>query len=210
MSKPAITAMSFVVCLVVIIEYYFKIPSITALSQSFQNWAVTISAFALGVGCINLCFIHVQNIRNRRPRADASVVLLGFLGVTFAIGLFQGMNSPAYEFIFGRIYAPLIQSSAGLLIFYVITAALRAFRLRNLDAWVLLIATTLVMLGNAPFGSAVFSRLPLVKNWILTVPNMAGQRAVIIGGSLGIIATAFRTILGIEVFRTGSSDTKPS
>jgi predicted membrane protein len=210
MVKTITGAISFVVGMVMILEYYFKLPALSSVAKAWQNWAVIISAFALGAGCINLFGIHVRNVAQRKTRYQASAILLACMVITLIIGLGQGIDSPSYNFIFKQLYSPLVQSSAGLLIFYIVTAALRAFRLRNIDAWCLLISTTLVMLGNAPFGRLIYGRFPDVANWILTVPNMAGQRAVVIGGSLGIIATALRTILGLEATRGGSAGVGPS
>jgi len=34
--------------------------------------------------------------------------------------------------------------------------------------------------------------------WIMNVPNLAAQRAIVIGIGLGIVATALKVVLGIE------------
>jgi len=34
--------------------------------------------------------------------------------------------------------------------------------------------------------------------WIMDVPNLAGQRAIMIGISLGVISMSLRIILGVE------------
>jgi hypothetical protein len=35
-------------------------------------------------------------------------------------------------------------------------------------------------------------------NWIMDIPNTAGQRAIMMGAALGVVATSLRVILGIE------------
>ncbi len=204
--KTVTSTISLVVGLTMIIEYYFKMPVLSQFAALLQNWVVIMSAFAIGLGFFNLLRVHTRNVQQKKPRWDASVVLLVFLIGTLVIGQTLGMNSPLYNYIFGRIYTPLVQSSSGLLIFFIITAALRAFRLRNTDAWFLLVSCILVMLGNAPFGTLISAKFPTIKEWIIAVPNMAGQRAIGIGASLGIIATALRTILGLEVTQRSTTE----
>ncbi len=43
-----------------------------------------------------------------------------------------------------------------------------------------------------------FLSLPILQEWIFNVPTAAGARAVMIGIGLGVIATSFRIITGIE------------
>jgi len=35
-------------------------------------------------------------------------------------------------------------------------------------------------------------------NWIMQMPNTAGQRAIMIGIALGMVSTSLRIILGLE------------
>ena len=52
----------------------------------------------------------------------------------------------------------------------------------------------LYFLGSLPS----FLSLPILQEWIFNVPTAAGARAVMIGIGLGVIATSFRIITGIE------------
>ena len=86
-----------------------------------------------------------------------------------------------------------------LLAFFIASAAYRAFRARNLLASLLLASALIVMLRfnpYLPFGSDVL--MADTSNWLMNVPNMAAQRAMVIGIGLGIVATAMKVILGIE------------
>jgi cytochrome b subunit of formate dehydrogenase len=40
--------------------------------------------------------------------------------------------------------------------------------------------------------------IPVIQDWIFAYPAMAGSRALMIGISLGIIATSFRIIIGLD------------
>ena len=48
-----------------------------------------------------------------------------------------------------------------------------------------------------PTQPAIFF-LPSLQEWIYTVPNLAGARAIMIGIGLGIIVTSLRYIFGLE------------
>tara|TARA_B100000579_G_C22192880_1_gene559310 strand:- start:99 stop:539 length:441 start_codon:yes stop_codon:yes gene_type:complete len=140
-----------------------------------------------------------------------------------------------------------------LLAFFVASASYRAFRIRNFEATLLLVAGIILMLGRVPIGELIpwwmvstlmmfgigaliapiipkkqhlfsiilvgiislcsigfyldwsslenipyFLSIPNLSQWIFDYPTAAGSRAIMIGIALGIIATSFRIILGIE------------
>jgi hypothetical protein len=61
-----------------------------------------------------------------------------------------------------------------------------------------LIAGTIVMFGRVPLGEYLVSNIGGLAEWILIVPNTAARRAILIGISLGVIATSLKIIFGIE------------
>src|SRR5512147_1512058 len=92
-----------------------------------------------------------------------------------------------------------------LLAFYVASAAFRAFRVRNLEATILLVSAVIVMLGRIPLGDYIFSAFPggetwlgRFTEWMMDKPNTAAQRGIIIGAALGAASLSLRVILGIE------------
>ncbi len=85
-----------------------------------------------------------------------------------------------------------------LLAFYNASASFRAFRARNLEAALLLVAAALIMIGRVPLGEAIFPPITAVQQWIMEFPNTAAKRAIMIGVGLGMTATALKLMLGIE------------
>jgi len=54
------------------------------------------------------------------------------------------------------------------------------------------------MIGRVPIGSALWDGMPGTTTWIMLVPNLAAKRAILIGASLGAVATGMKIILGLE------------
>jgi hypothetical protein len=60
------------------------------------------------------------------------------------------------------------------------------------------------MLGRVPLGQLLTrglpekATLPWITETIMTYPNMAAFRGILIGAALGVMATGLRIILGIE------------
>jgi hypothetical protein len=66
-------------------------------------------------------------------------------------------------------------------------------------ASLLLIAALVVMSRFNPYLEPIFGEhVSRLSNWLMNVPNLAAQRAVIMGVGLGMVATALKVVLGIE------------
>ena len=156
-----------------------------------------------------------------------------------------------FYWMFINIITPLGATMFALLAFFVASASYRAFRIRNFEATLLLVAGIVLMLGRVPIGglipwwavsimimfgigaiSAPFIKerslllgligggiivvivcgtlmgwnqhppallsIPTIQDWIFAYPTMAGSRALMIGIALGIVATSFRIIIGLD------------
>jgi hypothetical protein len=85
-----------------------------------------------------------------------------------------------------------------ILAFFITSAAFRAFRARNLESSLVLVAGTVMVMSNSPVIANYVPALKTLGLWIREVPNMATFRGVMIGAALGSIALAVRTLMGIE------------
>ena len=115
--------------------------------------------------------------------------------------------------VFEGIYDPLQATMFSLLAFFMASAAYRAFRAKTTEATLLLFAAFLVMLGRVPIGAQVGSLIDAVlpflpgdgstwfgdiSGYIMTVLNATGQRAIMIGAALGMVAASVRIWIGLE------------
>jgi len=112
-----------------------------------------------------------------------------------------------FQTIYRHMFVPLGSTMYALLAFFVASASYRAFRAKNREATILLIAAFIILLGRTPIGPLLTGWIPTwlsflqfdnLAIWIMTSPNLAGQRAIIIGIGLGVVAMSLRLILGIE------------
>jgi hypothetical protein len=109
----------------------------------------------------------------------------------------EGLQNSMFRIFFDYVMMPILATMFSLLAFFIASAAYRAFRARNLLATLLLLAALIVMMRFNPWipGAELVAK---TSNWLMNVPNMAAQRAIVIGIGLGIVATALKVILGIE------------
>ena len=156
-----------------------------------------------------------------------------------------------FYWMFINIITPLSATMFALLAFFVASASYRAFRIRNFEATLLLVAGIILMLGRVPIGGLIpwwavsimlmfgigaiaapfikerslllgimgggiviiiisgtfmgwnqnppeLLSIPVIQDWIFAYPTMAGSRALMIGIALGIVATSFRIIIGLD------------
>ncbi len=196
---------TFICGATMMIQFFIPHEPFDEMKAYFQKSYMIIAAFAMILGICNLAKLHIDKIRNRRPRWGYSIVLLaGLAGIAipgFAEGIKQGT---VFDLIFQNAVVPMQSTMFSLLAFFVASASYRAFRARTFEAGLLLAAGFLVMLGRVPIGDGLTWFMPEglrmsdLANWVMAIPNTAGQRAIMMGAGLGIVATSLRVILGIE------------
>lgn len=199
MKRQIPLTITFVVGIVMVVQYFKPREPFAGLFNTFNQWFLIIAVFALLLGLLNLVGIHVRKLRKRDKGWGYSIVLLCGLAVTVITGATGGIGTRSpFDYIFVNVQQPMGATMFALLAFFIASASFRAFRARNIDATLLLIAAVLVMLGRVTIGSLIYSKFPDVADWIMSYPNMAGQRAIMIGIALGTVSYSLRVILGIE------------
>lgn len=194
------------ICLVfglaMILQFFIPHPVSTGFYDLTTKWYRMIGSFALVLGAGSLIIHHTLRIRRKSAGWWYSIVVLVALAATTIIGWLGGpatlRGDTLTNIIYRRIQVPLGASMFAILAFYIASASYRAFRARNKEATILLIAAFIVMLGGVPIGAAIWNKIPIISEWVLTFPNMAAKRAIFFGVALGSIATSLKIILGVE------------
>ncbi|MCP4872272.1 MAG: hypothetical protein GY898_26515 [Proteobacteria bacterium] len=193
---------TFVVGLIMLGEAFIPHWMYRIVTENILEWGVILAAAAFVLGLINLIQVNLPKVLAREPEWGYKLVMLVALVATLVVGFMGGgdrlSNGQAYKWVFDFVFVPLNATMFALLAFYIASAAFRAFRARNMEATVLLVAAVVVMIGRVPIGEQISERLPQIVNWLMEVPNTAARRAIFIGAALGAVATGLRIILGIE------------
>lgn len=205
-------AIVFIVGTLLLLNYFVANDTLKATSTNLVSWGVIVSAFAVGLASVNLVRIHANKVARKRSGWGNSVVLVLTMAIFIIVGITNKLypdNEAAkvlFKNLFDYSYSPFGSAMFAILAFYVASASYRAFRMRSLEATLLLVAAVLVMLGNAPIGELIWSKFPVIGNWLLTVINMTGQRGIAIGVAIGAFATSMRILLGFDRGHLGQGD----
>jgi hypothetical protein len=205
--------------------------------QKMQGSLQVITALSLGLGTYGLVRLHLRNAVQRRAQWGYSLVLL----VAFVVmAFFSIWNTMAEKGLFGIERTQLLENAFTLLFdytliqldatmfsliaFYIFSAAYRAFRIRSIEASILMFTAMLVMIGIVPLGKLISDsiglpavqtaemrtnpfmlenilynlRLPQIAGWIQETLNAPVQRAIEFGVGIGALAMAIRLWLSLE------------
>ena len=196
---------TFLTGTVIIIGFFVPHKPLGEIEQTFINWSIIIGGFTLLLGLDSLLKLHIRKIKRREGGYAYSIILVASFLITLIVGIFSIIKYKSiltvqapFMFIYTNVILPLSSTMFSLLAFFIASAAYRAFRARNIDAVLLLVAGALVMLGRVPIGAMISKWLPATQEWIMHIPQMAAKRGLFIGIALGGMAMSLRIILGIE------------
>jgi len=192
----------------VLIGFFIPHPLIRTGYDKIQQWVIIVVAFTYVLGMANLMRLNLDQIQRRSKDWPYKVALvLGCVG-TMAVGFMEGTHylddGTKFSWIYNNLYSAMSATMFSLLAFFIASAAFRAFRVRTVEALLLAVAAFILMLGRVPIGNMIHPLIPQAADWLMEVPQNAAKRGIIMGAALGVMATGFRIILGIE--RTYGSD----
>ena len=214
MRKEIPMGITMVVGFTVLLANLFRVEiggfSLAGLSQTFVGWGTIVGAIAAFLASVNIVMVHGQRVTKKREGMLNSIVLLGCMALMATLGvtgqIFTGTPYPLFTTIFSNVITPAGSAMFAMTGFYISSAAYRAFRVRSSEATVLLVAAILVMIGRAPVGELIWNQFPGIANWMMSVPNAAAQRGIMICAAIGAVASSIRILLGLDRGYLGGSD----
>ena len=178
----------------------------------FGKVTLVVSGFAFMLGVINLVRLHGGKILRKRPGYYNSAALIAAM---LAMGIAEILNyylKPApmwttkmYELLFFHMRIPIDSTIFSLLAFYMASAAYRAFRIKSLEAGLMMVVAVIVMLGQITVGTKLSSMimpqgygLQEIREWFMKYWNAAAQRGILFGATVGALALSMRIWLSLE------------
>ena len=195
-------AITFLVGIIAIGDYYTGIEAVTQTFNVIKNWGIVLQGFALGLGAVNLLRVHGKRISERRGGTDwyFSAWLLLMLAVHIILGLVTGRyeQGETYSWLYNAIYLPLGSTMYSSLAFYMAYGAYKVLRARNFDAALLFITAVLVIIGNTPMFPAIYPGFFHMREWIFGPIVSGAYRGVRIGIGIGAVVLGIKTLIGME------------
>ncbi len=196
--------------LVTLLSLVIEDGTLALVRAVFVEWTVIVVAFAMLLGVLNVLRVHAQRIQSRKSIVYSLVLVISFLAV-FIPGILSPQFVPSglrawvgpsgyiVDFVYRYVQRPLQATIFSLMAFFVFTAALRVFRIRSASSFVMFIAALFVLLGSAKLSlGGDWTPFVVARDWIMSVPVLAGARGILLGIALGTIITGLRLLLGAE------------
>lgn len=197
---------AFVVGMIMLTDYFFRVPEISTIASKILNWTLIIGGTMIGLGVINIFMIHIRRARRRIPGQWLfsiwlmfGIVFMFFLGVNE--GLLTGRtltDSPLYTWFYINVNMATSVTIFSLFGFYVVSAAIHAFQVRNIESLLLATGAIIVFLWNAPVGGAIWQGFGPLGTWVSDTIVGSTFRAVTICMAVGVLSLGLRTLLGRE------------
>lgn len=198
---------------------FFTILDTIGIERTINDYAVSvrraqaiIGTFAITISITLLTRIHARRLI-KNPKLIESWILIICLWVPLTWGLVtyslygtKPSAQPSIVNVFNAIVSPGDATIYSILVFFIASAAYRAFRARNIEASILLLAGIVCMLGNAPIGELMWPGFVTLKDWVNLVWVRAEARVIIMSSILATLALYVRIILGYERGWMGRGD----
>ncbi len=204
---------AFLSGLILVVSFFFDDKNwLGLLGQELKIWLTIVGGFTLLLGVVSITRVNWSAVKRKKEGWKFKILTLIAI---FAMAIpsvlspdwsvrFGRNEGSIYDWLFQYLMSPMMATMFATLAFYIASAAYRAFRARSVEATLLLVTATFVMLWRVPMGEWFLNLFTwidipyLLNTYIMGGINMAVQRGIIIGAALGAASMSLRIILGIE------------
>ena len=161
-----------VVGAITLFGWFIDQPNIQSfVDDDATQWYDILASFAIILGALNLMKLQIQKVARKKKGWPYSLIAIG--GFIFAItagfivkgvddsvavwGAHVTAEGTVFKWMFDYMFTPMSATMFSLLAFFVASASYRAFRIRNFEATLLLVAGIIIMIGRVPIGSLISS-----------------------------------------------------
>jgi len=170
---------------------------------TLAGWSTLLGAWAIIVGVFVIVKNNVMNVVKKTKDWYYDIVTLVALVIFVGAGFMGGYTGPSMRWLSTYVLQAVSTALLGIEAFLAISAYYRAYRLKNIEAAVLMISSLIILMWMGPIFEYLIPGISNVAVWILLNPNSAAQRAMFVGIGLGLIALAVRSMLGRERYGGG-------
>jgi len=201
-----------------------------------SNFASILTAFLLGLGAYSILRIHLGRISRQQKDWGFSMVLLISMVLMILFGYADwiqrqdsvlgpkldlednwGLVQKARDFLFDGLLQQMDAAMFSIIAFYILSAAYRAFRIRSIEATIMLAAAFIMMLsllggivepanalvldklaGGNPDAFVNNFQLGTIAAWIKDTFQTSSIRAIEFGIGIGALAMGLRLWLSLE------------
>lgn len=199
------TLIVFILGIYMIFSVYFNIgqPYTGQFADDLSAGASVITAFMMWVGTFSLLrseIVFWQRDKDKGfARRFAHLWTIGFLVFMVAAGVYLGQASPGYEALVNYLEAAGDATAYSMLMFSALAAFYRAYRVRSTEAFALVAAGFLMVIGNTPLLASTIPGInTMARLWLLEVLNKGTMLAMYAGGALGTVTLTLRILIGKE------------
>jgi len=125
LKRPIPLLITFVVGILMVLEYFFTVPALTATYDTVNTWRVILYA-CVYLGTINLLVLHGRRVMRRDPGQWYFSAWLILMIVAYAVlGMVWGVDSSNYRWMIDNVDVPLGATMYASLCFYMASGAYR-------------------------------------------------------------------------------------
>ncbi|RKZ02177.1 MAG: hypothetical protein DRQ10_00520 [Candidatus Hydrothermota bacterium] len=156
---------TFVSGMAIIIALFVPHPPFGRVEETFNNWYIIISGFTMILGLNSLLGHNLDKVKRKAEGWPYSLTLILSFFITLIWGIVSTIRtghifastSTFRNYYYTYVFVPLQSTMFALLAFFIASAAYRAFRARTVNATLLLVTASIIMLTQVPKGETVMA-----------------------------------------------------